>query len=126
MTYTILVIDDHDLFRRMVGQTLEQAGYHVQEAPEGKTALRMLRGTPADLVVTDLIMPEQEGLETIRILHRDFPAIPVIAISGGLKGGTIDFLPVAKALGAQRVFNKPLDRQAFLQAIQELLTKDRQ
>ena len=73
------------------------------------------------MVITDLLMPEQEGLETIRELRRDFPGVKIIAISGGDKTGTMDFLPVATKLGAQRVLPKPFERDELLGAIQEVL-----
>jgi CheY-like chemotaxis protein len=117
----VLVIDDDELFRSMVCDTLRDAGYDVQEAPEGKAGLKMLKTAQADLVVTDLFMPEKEGLETIRQIVKDHPAVHIIAISGGMKGSTMDFLPMAKILGAARVFHKPLDRKAFLAATRELL-----
>jgi len=117
----VLVIDDDHLFRSMVCDTVRDAGYEVMEAPEGKAGLKVLKSSAVDLVVTDLFMPEKEGLETIRRIVKDHPTLPIIAISGGMKGSTMDFLPMAKILGAARVFHKPLDRKAFLAATRELL-----
>ena len=117
----VLVIDDDDLFRAMVCDTLRDAGYEVLEAPDGKAGLKVLKSSAVDMVVTDLFMPEKEGLETIRQIIKDHEAVRIIAISGGMRGSTMDFLPIAKILGAARVFHKPLDRKAFLAATRELL-----
>ena len=72
-------------------------------------------------MITDILMPEQEGLETLRILRRDYPGTKIIAISGGGQVGTLDFLYVAEQLGAQRVLYKPFAPEALLGAIKEVL-----
>ena len=79
----ILIIDDDDQIRRVLRKTLERDGYDVADAPNGKEGIRLYRENPADLVITDIIMPEKEGIETIRELRRDFPEVKIIAISGG-------------------------------------------
>ena len=105
----------------MLGHMLEAAGYEVIDASDGHTGIQRYRETPTDVIITDLIMPEQEGLETIMELQRDFPGVNIIALSGGAKAGTLDFLPVAQKLGAQRVLRKPFEQDELLQAIQEVL-----
>ncbi|NJN63969.1 MAG: response regulator [Acidobacteria bacterium] len=117
----ILVIEDDDQTRRMLVQMMARAGYDVREAQNGRVGIEKVRGETVDLVVTDILMPEQDGLETIRDLRALFPAIPIIAISGGGHDGILDFLPVARQLGARRTFRKPTDRAALLEAVREEL-----
>lgn len=118
---TILVVDDDDLFRAMLCETLKAAGYEVLEAENGKAAMKVVLGSSLDLVITDLIMPEQEGIETIREIKRITPEMKIIAVSGGMRGGSMDFLQIAEYMGATRVFKKPIDRKAFLSAVSELV-----
>ena len=117
----ILVIDDDDQFRGMLRQTLEHAGYEVMDASNGKEGIRVFRENPADLVITDIIMPEKEGIETIRELKREFPDVKIIAISGGGRIGPVSYLKMAKGLGAQRTLTKPLEREELLRVVRELI-----
>ena len=117
----ILLIDDDAPFRATLHQFLESEGYEVSDASDGHQGIQRYKDTPTDVVITDLLMPEKEGLETIQELRRDFPGVKIIAISGGAKAGTMDFLPVAQQLGAQRVLPKPFEPDALLGAIQEVL-----
>ena len=117
----ILIIDDDDQLRLMLRKTLERSGYEVVEAPNGKEGIKRFREMPCDLVITDLIMPEKEGLETISELKEDFPDIKVIAISGGGRVGPNDYLHLAKMLGAQRTLTKPIELPELLKTIKELL-----
>lgn len=117
----ILVIDDDEQIRILLRRVMEWAGYEVQEAENGRQGMRFQRSNPADLVITDLIMPEQEGLETIRELKKEFIDLKIIAISGGGRIGPEAYLPAAGELGANRVFSKPFDVKVILQAVQELL-----
>lgn len=117
----ILVVDDDDMFRNMLSETLRGAGYEVFEAENGKIAMRVILGGLLDLVVTDLIMPEQEGIETIKEIKRIYPDMKIIAVSGGMRGGAMDFLPIAEYMGATMIFRKPIDRKAFLSAVSELV-----
>jgi PAS domain S-box-containing protein len=119
----ILVIDDDDQFRGMLRETLEHAGYDVADAPNGKEGIRLYRENPADLVITDIIMPEKEGIETIRELKRDFPEVKIIAISGGGRIGPDSYLKMAKGLGAQRTLTKPLERDELLKTVRELINE---
>jgi len=79
----ILVIDDDIQILEMLGQTLEREGYEVVDALDGKEGMRLYREAPTDLVITDIVMPEKEGVETIMELKRDFPDVKIIAMSGG-------------------------------------------
>ena len=118
----ILIIDDEWDIRNLVSRILKQEGHEVIEAADGKEGVRIFRENLPDLLITDIIMPEKEGLETIMELRRDFPNVRTIAISGGgksLDGDTC--LQFAKGLGANRTLAKPFSRQELLEAVQEVL-----
>ena len=117
----ILIIDDDDQPRHILQQVLTRAGYEVIEACDGNEGLQRFRATPADVIITDILMPEKEGLETIIDLRREFPRAKIIAMSGGGRAGNLNFLDVASRLGAQRTLEKPFDLQAMLRAVSELL-----
>lgn len=117
----ILVIDDEDGVRAIVREMLERAGYEVLDAPEGGKGLELLRERPVDLVITDLFMPEKEGIATIRELRRNFPNVKIIAMSGGGRTRNLDILSDAKRLGAARTLTKPFDPQEMLAAVEEVL-----
>jgi DNA-binding response OmpR family regulator len=104
-----------------VAQALTRSGYQVTEARDGAEGLRIHRGDPADLIITDVVMPEKEGLETILELRKEFPALKILAISGGGRNQPGDYLPVARKLGANRTLAKPFARAELLAAIRELL-----
>ena len=114
---SILVVDDEDQIRQLIRDTFERAGYTVHEASDGKQALQQYRAEPADLVVMDILMPDQDGLESIMTLRREYPSVKVIAITGGTDMiGICNFLDIAKMLGARRTLQKPFDMQALLEA----------
>ena len=104
-----------------MAKVLGRAGYRVTEAGEGAEGLRLQRDEPADLIITDLIMPGKEGLETIMELRRQFPLVKVVAISGGGRNKAGDYLPVAKKLGANRTLAKPFLPADLLSVVAELL-----
>jgi DNA-binding response OmpR family regulator len=120
----ILIIDDDLQIRKMLRLTLVAAGFEVAEAQDGKVAMKIMRQAPAELVVTDLIMPEKEGIETIIELKRDFPEVKIIAISGGGRIDPKDYLFLAEKLGAQLTLEKPFGRKEILDAIHGLLPAD--
>jgi len=117
----ILVIEDDDQVRAMLKQMLEVAGHEVTEAPDGEAAIQLQKQNPANLVITDIIMPVKEGLETIMDLRKAFPALKIIAISGGGQLGPDGYLKSAQILGADRIFPKPLEMKTVLDTVQELL-----
>jgi CheY-like chemotaxis protein len=122
MKYYILVIDDDAMVRHALTKLLEGKGYEVQSAPEGRQGLQAFRKRRADLVITDIIMPEMEGIETImelRVLSRD---CPIIAMSGGGRFGKPDFLGVAIHLGANATLSKPFETEELLQTVAGCLT----
>ena len=83
----ILLVDDDEAVRSVLRRSLVKAGYEVHEAGEGGAALKLLASAPADLIITDLVMPEMEGIEFIMALRKTHPKLPVIAMSGGGKVG---------------------------------------
>ncbi|MDY0187499.1 MAG: response regulator [Syntrophus sp. (in: bacteria)] len=117
----ILIVEDDDELRTVLKEVLEQEGYGVVEASDGRAAMEMQRLTGADLVITDLIMPEMDGIETIMALRKGFPWVKIIAMSGGHRAGPRAFLNLAKALGAHRTLHKPFVFQDMLEAVDELL-----
>ena len=118
----ILIIDDDDQVRTMLRRTLEADGHEVDEASNGTEGIANYHANPADLIITDIYMPEKEGLETIIELRRDFPDVRILAISGGSRDMDLDFLPVAAKLGAEKTLTKPIERRALLSAVHELLS----
>ena len=116
----ILLVDDDEVVRRLLGKILVHAQYEVEEAPNGAIALEAFRRRPHDLVITDIVMPEKEGLETLRELrqHRN---VKVIAISGGGLGPAEGYLEVARRLGATRIVMKPFSPEQILQVIADVL-----
>lgn len=117
----ILIIDDDEQIRVLLRQMMEWVGFEVMVAENGKIGMEIQQQTPADLVITDLIMPEQEGLETISRLKKEYTEIKIIAISGGGRIGPEAYLPAARELGADRAFSKPFDVQEVVSAVKELL-----
>jgi len=118
----ILLIDDDAPVRRTLRKMLERQGYEVEEAPDGKAGLTLYQENPADLIITDLIMPEMEGIETIMELRRRFPDVKIIAMSGGGQIRPEQYLQIAKSLGAQHTFAKPVEMKLLLKTVEELLT----
>jgi DNA-binding response OmpR family regulator len=119
----ILVIDDDVQIREMLRQMLEREGYEVADAPDGKAAMKIQREDPAHLIITDIIMPEKEGLETIKEVRQEFPEVKIIAISGGGRIKPEPYLKIAEKFGARYIFTKPVEREELLAAVLELLTK---
>jgi CheY-like chemotaxis protein len=114
----ILVVDDDAGVRQVMCSMLRPAGYEVEVAENGREAIELLRERAFDLVITDLVMPEQEGIETIKQLRRDFPSVKIIAISGAFGG---DYLRIAGFLGAHRTMAKPIRMEAIIRVVEETL-----
>lgn len=106
---TILVIDDEDAARRVLIRALTMYGYNVIEASDGAKGMQKCKQTLPDVVITDIFMPEQDGLETITAMRSRWPSIKIIAVSGGGNIGHLDILHAARAMGAERVLTKPFD-----------------
>ncbi len=114
----ILVVDDESDLRRLIAGSLMAQGFQVVEAANGNEALTALDTQPIHLILTDLVMPDREGLETIQTVQKRFPQIPIIAISGAFEG---QFLLLAKALGAKAILRKPLDMAELIAETRRLL-----
>jgi DNA-binding response OmpR family regulator len=119
----IYVFDDEPSILLMIKKMLEKAGYEVDIALNGKEGMELFKKNVPDLLITDIIMPEKEGLETILELRNKFPELKIIAISGGGRISPSGYLPGAKLLGANMVFEKPLVQKEFLQAVSLLLNE---
>jgi DNA-binding response OmpR family regulator len=117
----ILVIDDDKLIRSMVSQTLIAQGHEVIEAGDGNEGIDIYCRSQPDLVITDIIMPEKEGLETIKEIRDRSPQARILAISGGGRLGTMDFLQIARKLGADRILHKPFDPDELLDMVEDTL-----
>ncbi len=116
---SILLIDDNDQIRALLRRILEEAGYFVIDAANGREGLRQFRQTPVALVITDLLMPDSDGLEVTMTLRRESPHVKIIALTGG--AGEPNLLQVAKLLGAHRTMKKPLEMTELLKAVQQEL-----
>ncbi len=112
---TILIIDDEEPIRVLLRSALEATGYEVMEAANGRQGLELYRHRPTDLVITDILMPELNGLDMLLELTREFLNAKVIAISGA--GGEKNVLDVAKLLGARQTFQKPFSMPQLLGAV---------
>jgi DNA-binding response OmpR family regulator len=117
----ILVIDDELLVRQTLRLALEKSGYDVACASDGRDGVERFRALAPDLVITDIIMPDQEGIETIRQIRGISCSVPIIAISGGSPQGNADYLRVARGLGATDVLYKPFSREALLAKVSTCL-----
>ena len=117
----IAIIDDDPQVREAMKTILSKSGYEIALGKSGIEALQILENHPCELLITDIIMPDMEGLETIRKIKKQFPSQKIIAMSGGGRIQNTDFLPIAKKLGAEAVIYKPIDRKTLLDLIENQL-----
>jgi len=117
----VLLVDDDDLSRGAVHKMLERAGYVVHSTAKGSEAIVRYKTEKADLVITDLIMPDTDGLEIIQELRRTDPAVRILAISGGGRVDAEEYLSVARKFGALEVLPKPFTGQELKQAVERAL-----
>lgn len=118
----ILIIDDDQAIQNVFTQFLESMGYQTKSALNGKEGLsQMLEKTP-DLIITDIMMPEMDGLELLTYIREHKLDLPVIAISGGMQTASMNFLPLARKFGACQVFEKPVSLVQLRKAVQEMLS----
>ena len=118
---TILVVDDDSQVLQVLSEMLRLEGHDVTMAENGREALNCYDRERFDLVITDIIMPDREGLETIADLRQRSQDLPIIAISGGGRSGSMDYLETARYLGADTTLSKPFGRKELLAAIDEVL-----
>lgn len=121
----ILIIDDETQVRGMLVSVLSDAGYIVLEAADGREGMKVYKESPTDLVITDLVMPEKDGIETVMEMRAHFPNAKIIAISGGDKGGGHATLRIAGLLGAKRTLAKPFSIGDLLHTVSEVLAEGR-
>jgi len=117
----ILVIDDDQQLRDVMSRVLQRAGHTVFEAENGRAGMRSYREHGADLIITDIFMPERDGLETILQLRREFPGVKIVAVSGGDRTGRIDLREEARLFGALRTLHKPFAPGELVQVVAEVL-----
>ena len=118
----IIVIDDQEPIRRIVRRALEQEGHEVLDASEGEMGMRLLEQHAADVVITDIFMPGQDGIVTLRQIRKQFPAVNVIVISGGDSSGLLDLRHDAELLGAVKSLQKPFTAAELVQTVREVLS----
>lgn len=118
----IIVIDDDAAVCRFVRAVLERAGHDVVEAHDGEEGVRLFRSAPAELVITDLYMPGQDGIETIQQLRAEFPGVRILAMSGGASAGVDGPLEDARLLGADAALAKPFDIAQLSATVDALLS----
>jgi len=116
----VLVIDDNPDVRSTLQWLLESEGFVVLLAANGAEGLKVQRRRPADVVVTDIFMPEQDGIETIWQFRQEFPHVPIIVMSGGSSIGGSDYAVVARELGAKKVLRKPFDPRELIELVQQI------
>jgi len=117
----ILIIDDEPQIRSMIRLVLERAGYSVVEAADGVEGIRRFRENPVNLIITDLIMPNKDGIGMIIDLKKEFPDVKIIAMSGGGLNRPEGYLRGAQKLGAACTLSKPINRQELLRAVKDTL-----
>jgi CheY-like chemotaxis protein len=127
----VLVVDDELDVRDAIERVLERSGYSVRKTGDAADALAELRRRGADVVITDIIMPKIDGVETIRSIRKEFPSVRIIAISGGGNFGisayrptaitTSAYLAAAERAGAHVVLTKPFESKDLLQAVEQVL-----
>jgi CheY-like chemotaxis protein len=117
----ILLVDDDSAVRDSIAMVLEGADFLVDQAEQGTTGMQLLRAHEPDLVITDILMPQKEGIETIREIRSLLPHVPIIAISGSAEP-LADYLKMAQTFGASAILAKPFDPTALLDLVNRLLT----
>ncbi len=117
----IIVIDDQEPIRRIVRRALEKEGHEVLEASDGEIGEQLLERSPADVVITDIFMPGQDGIVTLRQIRKRFPAVKVIVMSGGDSSGMLDLRRDAELLGAVKSLQKPFNTREIVDLVREVL-----
>jgi CheY-like chemotaxis protein len=119
MKARVLIVDDDPAVLLTVQLVLSSSGYQVTTAPDGKRALFLMDKFDPDLVLTDLIMPEMDGVQTITEIRKTRPDLKIIAMSGGARMGNINILQKAKEVGANVVISKPFEMTELTSLIDE-------
>lgn len=117
----VLLLEDNAAYRALLTEVLTLAGFEVHASPDGRRVADILREHPIDLVITDMVMPERDGIETLTELRYSHPRLPVIAISGDVPLNTELYLTIAEKLGASRVLAKPFKMDRLIAAAREAI-----
>lgn len=117
----ILIVDDDEMMRAFIRELLTMHDFNISEAANGKLGLKEFRENTPDLVLTDIIMPEMEGISFIRELRAHNKDIPIIAMTGNVHGRMEEFLDISAKLGADDILRKPIKSQEFLDTINKLI-----
>jgi two-component system response regulator (stage 0 sporulation protein F) len=118
---SILLIDDDEALRNVTAEILMQAGYTVDDAPDGRSGLELFRTGRHDVVITDIAMPDMDGLELIMNLSRSTPKPRIIAISGDSQFSESVYLPTARQFGVQSTIGKPIRAEVLLKTVAEVI-----
>ncbi|MCK4504189.1 MAG: response regulator [Candidatus Aegiribacteria sp.] len=118
---SILIVDDDSMVRKMLVKVFQNENYITLEASDGNSALRIFRDEDIDVVITDIVMPDMEGIETIRELRKINPDVKIIAFSGGGSLSPDGYLKIASSMGARYTFQKPFDINELKEAVKKLL-----
>ncbi|HXC41475.1 MAG TPA: response regulator [Burkholderiales bacterium] len=122
----ILIIEDNDDARRFMSLALQGEGYDVAVAEDGEAGLQIQRHAPAEVLITDIFMPNKDGIETIIDFRQKFPTVKIIAMSGGRGTGNVDYLDTAREIGADECLSKPFGLHELLTAVQGVIAKAKQ
>ena len=117
----ILVIDDQESIRRVVRRALEQDGHEVFDASDGEVGMEILESQSFDVVITDIFMPGQDGIVTLRQVRKRFPKVKVIVISGGDSTGMMDLREDAEMLGAVKSLQKPFNARELMDVVKSVV-----
>jgi len=120
---SVLIVDDNADMRSFVRIVLERAGYEAQVAGDGERALDLQRAHPVDVLITDIFMPERDGIELIHQFKSAFPQVKIIAMSGGGRVSNMDYLPFAADIGADLVLRKPFAGNTLLRMLQDFVPR---
>ncbi len=120
MLLNLLLVDDDIFFRELIKDMLIDLPVNIIEAPDGEKGIDILKREPIHIVITDIIMPEKEGLESIIEIIQKYPGVKIIAVSGGGNTGTTQYLDMAQSLGAHATLAKPFEKKELLEKMNEL------
>ncbi len=119
----VMIVDDDQQILRLLAEIIEKEGHQIVSAEDGEQAFQQFQKHPIDLVITDLLMPNKEGLELIQELRSIRPELKIIAYSGGGQMQPDNYLDFAKGMGADRVFSKPIPIKELTAAVAELISE---
>ncbi len=125
MNSKVLIIDDEESIRSVLIRAISSLGYDVKAAADGHTGISLCNEWNPDIILTDIFMPEQDGLEIIRSLRKTLPGVPIIAMSGGGNMGHLDVLRTARAMGAVNNLSKPFEISDLKDALESAAETDR-